>query len=124
MDVMNRHLLRNAFGWGFFLWLVGYILGFIFFFVVPPSLIGWVITPIGIALTLWVLFKKVGKQSWPETLTMAGIWTAIAVIFDYLFIVKLLNPADGYYKFDVYLYYVLTFALPVAAAWWIRRQTV
>jgi hypothetical protein len=30
--------------------------------------------------------------------------------------VKLLNPADGYYKFDVYLYYLIALVLPMAAA--------
>ncbi len=43
-------------------------------------------------------------------------WGAIAIACDYVFLVKLLNPPDGYYKFDVYLYYLLMFALPVASA--------
>ena len=38
----------------------------------------------------------------------------IAVICDYFFLVKAFNPADGYYKLDVYLYYGLTFILPLA----------
>ena len=38
-----------------------------------------------------------------------------AIVLDYLLIVKALNPADGYYKLDVYLYYALTFILPLAA---------
>jgi hypothetical protein len=46
-------------------------------------------------------------------LIVAIIWTLIAVAFDYLFIVKLLKPADGYYKLDVYLYYIFTFILPL-----------
>jgi hypothetical protein len=41
----------------------------------------------------------------------------IAVLGDYLFIVKAFKPADGYYKLDVYLYYVLTVIIPVAAGW-------
>ena len=40
-----------------------------------------------------------------------------AVVFDYLFIVKTLNPSDGYYKLDVYLYYVFTFIIPLFAGW-------
>ncbi|HEY1303237.1 MAG TPA: hypothetical protein VGF24_06790 [Vicinamibacterales bacterium] len=35
----------------------------------------------------------------------------------YLFIVKALKPADGYYKLDVYLYYALTFLIPVTVGW-------
>jgi hypothetical protein len=39
-----------------------------------------------------------------------------------LFIVKLLNPADGYYKADVYLYYALTFISPLIVGWWKERN--
>jgi len=45
------------------------------------------------------------------------IWTIIAVVFDYIFIVKLLKPLDFYYKLDVYLYYSLTFILPILVGW-------
>lgn len=50
-------------------------------------------------------------------LRMAIGWTLIAVIFDYFFLVKVFKPADGYYKIDVYLYYVLTFVLPLIVGW-------
>ncbi|MFA4872587.1 MAG: hypothetical protein WC659_01475 [Patescibacteria group bacterium] len=114
---MNKQLLKDALGWGFVLWLIGYALGMILFAMVPPSLIGWVIMPIGIIITLWVLFKKVKGNYFQYYVTLAIVWTVIAVVFDYFFIVKALKPADGYYKLDVYLYYVLTFVLPVIAGW-------
>ena len=110
---MNKQFLKDSLGWGFILWLVGYILGFIFFAVVSPSMIGWVITPIGIIITLWVLLKRVKGSSFQYYLMLAILWTLIAVVLDYLFIVKTLHPADGYYKLDVYLYYILTFILPI-----------
>lgn len=110
---MNKQFLKDTLGWGSILWLVGYILGFIFFAIVPPSMIGWVIMPIGIVITLWVLMKKVRGGSFQHYLTLAIVWTVIAVVLDYVFIVKVLNPADGYYKLDVYLYYLLTFILPI-----------
>jgi hypothetical protein len=50
-------------------------------------------------------------------LLIAIVWAAMAIGLDHLFIVKLLAPADGYYKLDVYLYYALTLALPIAAGW-------
>ena len=59
---MNKQLLKNSLVWGFVIWLIGWILGIVLFAVVPPSMIGWVITPIGIMITLWVLFKKNKKQ--------------------------------------------------------------
>lgn len=110
---MNKKFLKNAFGWGFLLWLIGYILGIILFFVLPSSIIGWAITPIGIIITLWVLLKKIKSNSLKYYFLLAFNWTLIAIIFDYLFLVKIFNPADGYYKLDVYLYYLLTFLLPI-----------
>jgi hypothetical protein len=114
---MSKQLLKDALGWGFALWIIGYILGFIFFAIVPPSLIGWVIMPIGIAVTLWVLLKKIKGDSFIYYLIVAVAWTLIAIIFDYLFIVIMLHPVDGYYKLDVHLYYALTFILPLIIGW-------
>ena len=110
---MTKQFLKDAIGWGILLWFIGYVLGILLFFVVPSSMIGWVITPIGTVITLWVLFKKIKSNSFPYYFFLAVVWTLIAIIFDYFFLVKLFKPADGYYKFDVYLYYVLTFVLPL-----------
>ncbi len=119
--MINKQLLKDSIGWGFLLWLIGYSLGFVFFFLFPVSMIGWAVMPIGLIITLWVLFKKVKADSFRYYLVLAIIWSAIAIAFDYLFIVKLLNPADGYYKADVYLYYVLTFISPLIVGWWKER---
>jgi hypothetical protein len=115
---MKEGLLKDALGWGLLLWLIGYILGFVFFFALSPSLIGWAIMPIGVVITLWVLFKKVRESDLRYYCLLAVAWTAIAIVGDYLFIVRALNPAGGYYKPDVYVYYALTFVLPLAAGWW------
>lgn len=107
-----KQLLLDTLAWGFTLWLIGYILGFILFFIVPPTMIGWVIAPIGTAITLFVLFKKIKNSELKYYLFLASVWTLMAILLDYLFIVKLLNPV-GYYKPAVYFYYSLTFALPL-----------
>ncbi|MBI5614348.1 hypothetical protein HY947_05460 [Candidatus Gottesmanbacteria bacterium] len=114
---MNRQILRDSFGWGFLLWLFGYILGMLLFIVVPPAILGWIIMPFGIALTLWVLSKKIKSNSFQYYVALSVAWTCIAIVFDYFFLVKVFNPADGYYKLDVYLYYVLTFVLPISVGW-------
>jgi hypothetical protein len=116
--MMNKQLLKDSLGWGIILWLIGYLLGFIFFLVLPTSLIGWVIMPIGLIITLWVLLNKVKSESFEYYFILSVIWTLIAVAFDYLFIVKALKPADGYYKLDVYLYYALTFISPPIVGVW------
>jgi len=110
-------------GWGFILWLIGYVLGMVFFPLVPLWAIGWVIMPIGTIITLWVLFKRIKPTSLSYYLMLAVVWTACAVVFDYFFLVKALKPADGYYKLDVYLYYTLTFALPLIAGWFKRKAS-
>ncbi len=114
---MTKGLYKDALGWGFVLWLIGYVLGFIFFAFVPASVIGWVIMPIGVALSLWVLLKKVKGDSFKYYIFVAVAWTLIAVVLDYFLLVKVLKPADGYYKLDVYLYYALTFILPIVVGW-------
>lgn len=110
---MNKQTFKIVVGWGVLLWLIGYVLGMILFPIVPQSMIGWVIMPIGTVITLWVLLKRVKGNSFKYYLLLAAIWTLVAVVFDYFFLVKALKPSDGYYKPDVYLYYLLTFALPL-----------
>ncbi|MFA5085989.1 MAG: hypothetical protein WC468_00100 [Candidatus Paceibacterota bacterium] len=111
---MNKQLLKDSLGWGFILWLVGYVLGFVFFTFVPQNQIGWFIMPIGTIIALWVLFKKVKGDSFGYYFKLAFAWALIAIVFDYFFIIKLLNSVS-YYKPDVYAYYAITFALPLIA---------
>lgn len=113
-------LLSNMF-WGYMLWLVGYVLGIVFYSFVPKKQIGFYILPLGVALTLWVLFKKIKRESFLCYIGVGVFWTVIAVILDYLCIVRLFNSPD-YYKMDVYLYYALTFVLPVAVGWYKKSK--
>jgi hypothetical protein len=110
---INKQLIKDIFGWGIILWLFGYILGIVLFPFVPVALVGWIIMPWGIIFTLWVLFKKIKSDQYRYYLKLAIVWTLIAVVFDYLFLVKVFKPADGYYKLDVYLYYFFTLLLPI-----------
>ncbi len=123
-NMMSEQFLKDSLGWGFILWLIGYVLGIILFFVLPPSLMGWVILPIGLIITILVLLKKVKGETLAYYFLLAIIWTMIAVVFDYLFIVKAFNPKDGYYKLDVYLYYILTFISPLIVGWWKTSQNM
>jgi len=110
--------IKNMLLWGFVLWLVGYIAGILLFFIVPKDAIGWVITPFAIAFTVWALLHKVKR---PELMCYFGtgfIWTIMAVVLDYLFIVLLLKAGTAYYKPDVFLYYFLTFTLPTIVGYW------
>ena len=107
--------LKDAFLWGLILWVVGYALGIVCFALVPVTMIGWVLLPVALAITIWVLSKKVNGPSLIYYLGVGIAWTLIAVVLDYLMIVKLFHPPDGYYKLDVYIYYALMFLLPLIA---------
>lgn len=118
---MEKYFYKDVFGWGIGLWLIGYVLGFVFFAFVPASLIGWVIIPIGILITLWILLRKIKSELFQHYIFVAIAWTIIAILCDYLFLVMMLKPADGYYKLDVYIYYALTFILPLTVGWYKTR---
>ena len=115
-NFLTKQFYKDAFGWGFILWLIGYALGIMLFTVVPLSVIGWIIMPIGTIITIWVLFRKIKADSFQYYALLAVIWVLIAIVFDYFFLVKAFN-VDGYYKLDVYLYYILTFVLPIIVGW-------
>ncbi|MEI7451854.1 MAG: hypothetical protein WCK37_01475 [Candidatus Falkowbacteria bacterium] len=115
-------IFLNTVFWGFILWLFGYILGFLFFALVPKNVIGWYIMPFGLAATLWVLLKKIKREEFMCYIGLGVIWTIMAIALDYFFLVKLLKAVD-YYKLDVYLYYFLTFALPVAVGMYRFNKT-
>jgi hypothetical protein len=117
MEAKMKKILLNTLIWGFVLWLFGYILGIIFFFLVPPDSIGWVILPFGVVFTAWVLLKKIERESFGCYVGLGLIWTIMAVILDYIFIVILFKSAS-YYKSDVFIYYLLTFILPLAIGWY------
>jgi len=114
---MCRFVLRDILGWGVSLWIFGYVLGLALYGFVPSALIGWYIMPLGIAATCLVLWRWIRLSSWTDALLLGLGWSVIAIIFDYFGIVWLLAPPDGYYKADVYLYYLLTLLLPLGAFW-------
>lgn len=110
--------LLNTLVWGFILWFVGYVAGFVLFFIVPKEYIGWIITPLATVLTIWVIVKKVKRPELKCYFGLGLMWTVMAVALDYLFIVKILKTGNAYYKLDVLLYYVLTFSLPIIVGYW------
>lgn len=117
---MNKQFLKDSLGWGFILWLIGYILGILLFIAVPQNIIGWVITPIGAVITSWVLYKKINSTSLTYYLWIAIIWVIIAIVFDYIFIVKAFK-SEQYYQLDIYLYYTLTLTLPLLIGWYKKK---
>ena len=114
---MAKRFIIDALGWGFLVWLIGYGLGIVFFTIVPQSLIGWFVMPIGITVSLWVLFKKIHGENFRYYVGLAMVWTLLASICDYFFLVRVFTTTAVYYKVDVYIYYTLTFLLPLVVGW-------
>lgn len=112
MEKGKGKIFLNTVLWGFALWLYGYILGFVFFAIVPKDQIGWYIFPFGLAAILWVLVRKIKRDEFKCFIGLGIVWTVLAIVLDYVFLVKMLS-ATNYYKLDVYMYYVLTLTLPI-----------
>jgi len=113
---VKRSPTKDVLGWGVALWFIGYVLGIILIPAVGPRMVGWTILPIGVALTWWVLARKIRGEHVAQYALVGIVWVGIAIVLDYLFIVKAFHPADGYYKADVYAYYGITAILPLIAA--------
>lgn len=116
----TRIALNNIY-WGALLWLFGYMLGFVFYALVPKAMIGWYVMPSGVLATWWVLIKKIKHAQLMCYLGVGVFWTVIAVVLDYIFLVKLLG-ANDYYKTDIFIYYGATFLLPLAAGWYKKMR--
>jgi hypothetical protein len=108
-----KQWIKDTAGLGTGLWLLGYLGSLLLFFSPFAASMGWILlivcTPVTIAAAWWwfkgrdlplVYYAEVGAA-----------WTAIAVVLDYLFIVLLF--AATYYGPDVFVYYALTFLIPV-----------
>jgi hypothetical protein len=107
---------------GIGLWLIGYLASLVLFFTPFAGVMGWILiaifTPVTIAIAWWWFSRK-------ELLPLqyyAGVgvaWVLIAVVLDYLFIVQLFQAT--YYGPDVFVYYVLTFLIPVGVGLYLIR---
>jgi hypothetical protein len=97
------------------IWLIGYIVSIILYGLVPSSLLGWVLFVLLAPLTVYITYLRFRKRK--ETaayyFAVALVWVMLAVVFDYLLIVKAFG-AQGYYKADVFVYYLTTFIITIA----------
>jgi len=105
------------------LWLLGYLASLLLFFSPFQSSMGWIITavftPFTIAVTWWWFRTRDIPLSYYVKVGIA--WTVIAVLLDYLLIVRLFQTP--YYEMDVLVYYALTFLIPVVVGIFITRSS-
>lgn len=104
------------------LWLLGYLSSLLLFFSPYQSSMGWIITavftPVTIAVAWWWFRTRDLPLSYYVKVGIA--WTVIAILLDYLFIVRLFQTP--YYEVDVFVYYALTFLIPVGVGIFITRS--
>ena len=113
MSKIPKTTMVDAPALGIFVWLIGYLAGIVLYFFLSPDILGWVLSAVFTPIVILLCYRRFGKRN--ESISyyafVATAWLIIAVVFDYLFLVKLLNP-PVYYKLDVYIYYASTFLIP------------
>ncbi len=119
-----KQWIKDTAGFGIALWLIGYLASLVLFFTPYAATMGWILaaifTPITIVITWW-WFRKREHLSEQYFAGVGVAWVLIAVAFDYLFIVLVFRAAS-YYKPDVFLYYTLTFLIPVGVGLYLDRS--
>jgi len=105
------------------LWLIGYLASLVLFFSPYAGIMGWILlvifTPVTIAVTWWWFRQRKGLSL--EYYAKVGIsWVLIAIVFDYLFIVQLFQA--NYYAPDVFVYYLMTFLIPVGVGFYLIQN--
>jgi hypothetical protein len=75
-----------------------------------------IFTPVTILITWWGFRARNLALRYYALVGLA--WTVIAVVLDFLFIVRLFQAS--YYGPDVFVYYVLTFLIPVGVGLYLR----
>lgn len=113
--------VKDTVGLGTGLWLLGYLVSLALFFTPLAPVMGWVITAVFTPVTIAVAWWRFRGRDLPLTY-YAGVglaWAVIAIVLDYLFIVRLFRAA--YYGPDIFVYYALTFLIPVGVGLYLRR---
>lgn len=113
--------IKDTIGLGTGLWLCGYLASLLLFFSPFTDGMGWIITavftPVTIAITWWWFKDRHLPLSF--FLGVGFVWTVIAIVLDYLFIVRLFQTT--YYEIDVFVYYALTFLIPAGVGLYLVR---
>jgi hypothetical protein len=114
--------IKDTAGLGTFLWLIGFLASLVLFFSPFAADMGWILlsifTPITVAIAWW-WFKD--RESLPLRY-YAGVgvaWMVIAIVLDYLFIVLMFQAT--YYGPDVFVYYTVTFLIPMGVGLYLVR---
>lgn len=105
------------------LWLIGYLASLLLFFTPYAAVMGWILlavfTPVTIVIVLW-WFRKRERLHLQYYAGVGVAWVLIAIALDYLFIVLLFHA--NYYGTDVFVYYAVTFLIPIGVGLFLNRS--
>ena len=118
-----KQILSDTVLLGAALWLIGYLASLVLFVSPFHPIMGWILlvvfTPVTIVIAyLW--FRKRERLPMVYYAKVGVAWLLIAVVLDYLFIVLLFQAI--YYGVDVFVYYALTFLIPVGVGYGLNRR--
>ena len=118
-----KQWIKDTAGLGTAFWLIGYLASLVLFFTPFAGIMGWILvaifTPVTITITWW-WFRKRERLSLQYYAGVGIAWVLVAVVLDYLFIVLLFQAT--YYGVDVFVYYALTFFIPVGVGLFLNRS--
>jgi hypothetical protein len=117
-----KQWIKDTAGLGVVLWLIGYLASLVLFFSPYAGIMGWILlavfTPVTIAVTWW-WFRQRERLPLQYYACVGVAWTLIAIVLDYLFIVLMFQAT--YYESDVFVYYAVTFLIPVGVGLYLNR---
>jgi hypothetical protein len=117
-----KQWIKDTAGLGTVLWLIGYLASLALFFSPFAGIMGWtllaIFTPVTIAVTWW-WFRERERLPLQYYAGVGVAWALIAIVLDYLFIVLLFQAT--YYGPDVFVYYAVTFLIPVGVGLYLIR---
>jgi hypothetical protein len=118
-----KQWIKDTAGLGTALWLIGYLASLVLFFTPYAGIMGWILlavfTPVTVVVA-WLWFRHREPLPMQYYAGVGVAWVLIAVVLDYLFIVLLLQAT--YYEPDVFVYYAVTFLIPVGVGLSLNRN--
>ena len=121
-NISMKQWIKDTAGLGIAFWLVGYLASLALFFSPYAGIMGWILlavfTPVTVAIAWW-WFKKRESLDLQYYAGVGVAWVLIAVVLDYLFIVQMFQAS--YYEPDVFVYYIVTFLIPVCVGLYLIR---
>ncbi len=117
-----KQWIKDTAGLGTVLWLIGYLASLALFFSPFAGIMGWILLAVFTPLTVviaWWWFRQRERLAMQYYAGVGLAWMLIAIVSDYLFIVLLFQAV--YYGPDVFVYYALTFLIPVGVGLYLLR---